>query len=149
MNEIDKKILTIVQAQGHISYAELGKEVGLSVSAINERLKKLENKSIIKGWGARIDAKAVGLEVLAFIFLQHEKPIYEESFRQEMLKLGEVEECHHVTGEWSYLLKIRERTISDLEKFISAKIRSSKGIVRTQTVIVLSSPKEWSPYIVE
>jgi Lrp/AsnC family leucine-responsive transcriptional regulator len=148
MNEIDKKILSIIQEQGQISYGELGKEVGLSVSAINERLKKLENKQIIKGWSARVDAKALGLEVLAFVFLQHERPAYEDSFKQEMLKLSEVEECHHITGEWSYLLKIREKNISDLEKFISNKIRSSKGVVRTQTIIALSSPKEWSPHMI-
>jgi Lrp/AsnC family leucine-responsive transcriptional regulator len=145
MDEIDKKIVEIIQVEGQMSYAKLGEEVGLSVSAINERLKKLQNKKIIRGWGARINAKAVGLEVLAFIFVQHDRPVHEVNFRNEMLKIDEVEECHHVTGDWSYLMKIRVKSISDLEGVLNYKIRATKGIVRTQTVVALSSPKDWSP----
>lgn len=148
MNEIDKKILAIIQVQGQMSYAELGKEVGLSVSAINERLKKLQTKKVIRGWGARIDAKAIGLEVLAFLFIQLERTTNEEHFIEDILKFPEVEECHHVTGEWSYLLKVRAKSISDLENFISNKIRASIRIVRTQTVIALSSLKEWTPLMI-
>jgi Lrp/AsnC family leucine-responsive transcriptional regulator len=90
MDEIDKKIIELIQTQGRLSYGELGEQVGLSVSAINERLKKLQNKKIISGWGARINPRAVGLEVLAFVFVQHDRPTYEEDFRQEILKFPEV-----------------------------------------------------------
>lgn len=148
MNEIDKKIIETIQVQGQMSYGELGKLVGLSVSAINERLKKLQSKKIIQGWGARIDAKTIGLEVLAFVFVHHEKSTQEENFKQDILKFAEVEECHHVTGEWSYLMKVRVKSIADLENFISHKIKTTKGTVRTQTVIALSSPKEWTPLLV-
>lgn len=128
---------------GRASYGDYGAAVGLSVSAINERLKKLQAQGIIRRWGAQIDAKAIGLEVLAFIYVQLDRPNHERDFRKVVLDFPEVEECHHVTGEWSYLMKVRTRTISELEHLISEKIKASEGLVRTQTVIVLSSPKEW------
>lgn len=148
MSEIDKKIIEIIQVQGQISYAELGKLVGLSVSAINERLKKLEKKKIILGWVAKIDAKAIGLEILAFVFVQYERANTEENFRNNILTYPEVEECHHVTGEWSYLMKVRVKSIADLENFISLKIRTAEGFVRTQTVVALSSLKEGTPLVI-
>lgn len=145
MDEIDKKIIQLIQIDGNASYAELGAKVGLSVSAINERLKKLQTQQVIQGWRAQINPKAIGLEVLAFIYVQLDRPKHEQDFKQVVMQFDEVEECHHVTGEWSYLMKVRTRSIAELENLISHKIKDSEGIVRTQTVIALSSPKEWAP----
>ncbi len=145
MDEIDKKLIQLVQMDSRASYGELGAAVGLSVSAVNERLKKLQAQQIIRGWRAQIDPKAIGLEVLAFIYVQLDRPNNERKFKELVLNFEEVEECHHVTGEWSYLMKVRTRSISELEYLISEKIKASEGIVRTQTVIALSSPKEWAP----
>lgn len=148
MNEIDKKILNTIQMEGQISYAELGKQVGLSVSAINERLKKLKNKRIIKGWGARIDPIAIGLSVLAFVFIQVALNEKDEIYKKEISTHPEVEEFHHVTGEWSYIIKVRTKSITELEDFISLKMKPIKGILRIQTMIALSSLKEWTPMLI-
>ena len=145
LDDIDRRLIQQVQVDGRASYGELGAIVGLSVSAINERLKKLQAQKIIRGWRAEIDPKAIGLEVLAFVYVQLDRPNHERDFKQVVLTFEEVEECHHITGEWSYLMKVRAKSISALECLISEKIKASEGIVRTQTVIVLSSPKEWAP----
>ncbi len=145
MDDSDKKLIQLIQMDSRTSYAELGSEIGLSTSAVNERLKKLQAQGIVRGWRAVIDAKAVGLEVLAFINVQLDRPEHEMAFKMIVQKFDEVEECHHVTGEWSYLMKVRTRSIAELENLISQKIKGSEGIVRTHTVIVLSSPKEWAP----
>jgi Lrp/AsnC family transcriptional regulator, leucine-responsive regulatory protein len=142
MDEIDNKIIVFIQENGRASYNEIGEAVGLSVSAINERLKKLQTQGVIQGFTAKIDPKAVGLDVLAFIYVQIDKPNLEREFAKRIKKFNEIEECHHVTGEWSYLMKVRTRTIRDLEYLISDKIKSVEGATRTHTVIVLSSPKE-------
>lgn len=145
MDEIDTKLIELIQIDCRSSYGELGASVGLSVSAVNERLKKLQAQGIIRGWRGVIDPKAIGLEVLAFIYVQLDRPNHEKDFKQFVQNVNEVEECHHVTGEWSYLMKVRTKTIAELENLISEKIKGAKGIVRTHTVIALSSPKEWAP----
>jgi Lrp/AsnC family leucine-responsive transcriptional regulator len=142
MDNIDRKLLQLIQTQGRASYAELGADVELSVSAVNERLKKLQNQKIILGWGAAVNAKAVGVDVLAFINVLIDRPEYERNFKEAISMVPEIQECHAVTGEWSYLLKIRAKTTAHLEALINKEIKAMAGIARTQTLLVLSSVKE-------
>jgi Lrp/AsnC family transcriptional regulator, leucine-responsive regulatory protein len=147
MDDIDKKIIEIAQLHGRASYNEFGEAVGLSVSAINERLKKLQSQGVIRGWTAQIDSKVIGLEVLAFIYVQIDRPNNEKGFSKRVNAIHEIIECHYVTGEWSYLMKVRTRTISELETVLSSKIKSLNGVMNTHTVLVLSSSKDGSPLI--
>jgi Lrp/AsnC family leucine-responsive transcriptional regulator len=142
MDAIDRKILEYVQQRGRDTYAEIGAAVGLSVSAINERLKKLERAGAIRGWGARVDPKAVGHGVLAFMFMLIDRPENEKALVDAVCALPQVLECHHVTGDWSYLIKLRLGDVSELETVLSDTIKQYPGAIRTHTVLALSSRKE-------
>ena len=142
MDVIDRKIVEFVQEHGRDTYAEIGAAVGLSVSAINERLKKLERAGIIRGWGAKVDPKEVGRGVLAFMFLLIDRPENEQRLVDAICTLPQVLECHHVTGDWSYLLKLRLAEVSEIETVLSSTIKQFPGAIRTHTVLALSTRKE-------
>jgi Lrp/AsnC family leucine-responsive transcriptional regulator len=142
MNIIDRKLLANLQTDCKLSYAELGQRVGLSVSAVNERLKKMGKEKIIKRYVALVDPAALGLDLTAFIQVVIDRPEHERPFRARIAALPEVQECHHVTGQYSYMLKVRVRNTAHLETLIMEKIKTLKGLVSTQTSIVLSTPKE-------
>ena len=142
MDDMDRKIVAHVQQDGRASYAEIGAAVGLSVSAVNERLKKLQVTGVIAGWGARIAPKPVGLDVLAFVHVLLERPEHDAGFRAAMTGNAAVQECHHLTGEWSYLLKVRVPDTAALERFLTAELKALPGVVRSHTAIALSSVKE-------
>ncbi len=140
MDDIDRKIIDLAQADGRASYAEIGAAVGLSVSTVNERLRKLQAQGVLKGWSATVDPHASGRTLLAFIFAELEGPESERRFLGVVEADASVQECHHVTGDWSFLLKVRVAEAADLE----ALLRRLKGPdrVRTHTVVALSSSKE-------
>jgi len=142
MDMIDKKLLERIQTDGRASYAELGGEVGLSVSAVNERLKKLTAAGVVIGWEARVSPRSLGLDILAFVQVLLDRPEHENAFREAMLVFPEVQECHHVTGEWSYLLKVRVYDTAALEQFLGERLKSLPGLIRTHSVIALSSIKD-------
>ncbi len=142
MDDLDRKIIAHFQQDGRASYAEVSAAVGLSVSAVNERLKKLQASGVIAGWGARIAPKPVGLDVLAFVHVLLERPEHDSAFRTAMTANPSVQECHHMTGEWSYLLKIRVPDTAALERFLTDELKALPGVVRSHTAIALSSVKE-------
>lgn len=142
MNEIDRNILSAIQIDGRASYADIGKQVGLSVSAVNDRLKKLQSAGALKNWSAEIDPKSVGLDVLAFVYVLIERTEYNSGFMAAVQEMPEIQECHHVTGEWSYMLKIRAGSVQALEEIITERIKGRPGVSRSHTQIALSSPKE-------
>lgn len=139
---IDRAILTFIQSNGRAAYADIGAHAGLSVSAVNERLKKLQNAGAIRGYGAILEPAAIGLEVLAYVSVLIDWSVHNEAFLEAVMDMPEVLECHHVTGDWSYLLKIRTRSNDALEDVISNRIKLLPGVTRSQTVIALKSPKE-------
>ena len=142
MDEVDQQLLALVQQDGRRPYAELAAEVGLSVSAVNERLRRLRARGVVRGVVALLEPRAVGLPVLAFVQILLDRPEHEAAFRAGIVACPEVLECHHVTGEWSYLVKVRARDTAHLEAVLATGIKALPGVVRTQTVIALSSPKE-------
>lgn len=141
MDETDRKIIAHIQADGRASLAEVGAAAGLSVSAANERLRKLQASGVVRGWEARIDPDALGLDLLAFVMVLLDGRGDEAAFRDGACALPEVLELHHVTGEWSYLAKVRTRGTAGLERLMTA-LKRLPGVGRTLTVIALSSPKE-------
>jgi Lrp/AsnC family transcriptional regulator, leucine-responsive regulatory protein len=149
LDDQDRKLLKLIQQDGKMSYAELGDRVGLSLSAVNERLKKLSARGVIKKYAALIDPEALGLHVCAFVQVSVDLPKNENGFLARIARIPEVLECHHVTGEFSYLLKVRLRGTAELEQLLKQKLKSVKGVVRTHTVIVLSTVKEETALPVE
>lgn len=142
MDQIDRQLIALLQRDSRLSYGELGGRVRLSVSAVNERLKKLAARGVLRGFVAVVDARAVGFGLCAFVRVLVDRPEHEAAFVARMTQTPEVQECHHVTGDYSYLLKLRVRDTAHLEALLGERIKSLPGVVRTETVVVLSTPKE-------
>ena len=139
---IDTKLLELLQQNGRTPYAALGKEVGLSVSSVNERVKRLHERGVIEGVHSSLSPAALRLDLLAFIFVGWTDPATEKPFLERVENEAAIMECHHVTGAWNYLLKVRTRTTRDLESFLNSVIKAVPGMQRTETIIVMSSAKE-------
>lgn len=144
LDDIDRKLLALLQENGRTSYAELGKAVGLAVSSVNDRVRKLQDRGVIEGVYAALSAEALRLDLLAIIFVGWTDPATEAPFLARVADEPSILECHHVTGAWNYLLKVRTHTTRDLEAFLAAIVKGVPGVQRTETLIVLSSAKETS-----
>ena len=144
LDERDRRILALVQRDAKLSQAEIAKRVGLSTAAVNERLKKLENAGVIRRYVAVVDPRTVGASVTAFVEVFIEHPRLEPGFIERVLKMDEVQECHHITGEFSLLLKIRVSDMETLQQLLIHQLNALEGVRQTRTVIVLSSSKEES-----
>jgi Lrp/AsnC family transcriptional regulator, leucine-responsive regulatory protein len=140
----DRNILSLIQRDGKMSQALIAQQVGLSTAAVNERLKKLEQSGGIRRFTALVDPKSVGIQVTAFIEVFIEHPRYEEPFLKRILELDEVQECHHITGEFSLLLKVRVRDMESLQRLVISQLNGAEGVRQTRTVMVLSTVKEES-----
>ena len=141
LDDIDQKILEIIQKEGRTRRNELAERVGLSLPAVSERLRKLEEAGIIVGYFARLNHHLLGKDITAFILATVDSSKHYSSFVDHVSSQEDILECHAVTGEGTHLLKIRTANTSSLEKLL-AKIQSWTGITKTTTSIVLSSPKE-------
>ena len=142
MDGIDRIILDRIQTDGSSTYAEIGAAAGLSASAVNDRLKRLRADGVIRRMTADVDPAALGLGLLAFVLVAVNEPPGEARFRAAMRAAPEVLECHHLTGDYSYLLKLRLRDTAHLEQFLMDRLKPLTGVVRTHTLIALSSVKE-------
>jgi Lrp/AsnC family leucine-responsive transcriptional regulator len=139
---VDNKILAELQRDDRQSLAEIGRCVGLAPSSLAERIKKLTQSGVITGFHAHVSAEALGLDLLAFIFVGWTDPATEAPFLARVAEEPAILECHHVTGAWNYLMKVRVRATRDLEGFLSDVVKSVPGLLRTESLIVLSSAKE-------
>lgn len=142
MDPIDARLLNLLQEDCSRSLAELGKRIDLSISAVNERLKKLRARGDIRAYVALINPVTVGYTTCAFVHVLLEGKKNEQTFVQSVLKMPEVQECHHVSGEFPYLLKVWARDLPHLEHLLDQEIKTKNGVVRTQASIVFSSPKD-------
>jgi len=142
IDERDRQILRLVQRDASLAQAEIARQVGLSTAAVHERLKKLEATGVIRRWTAVVDGTAVGAGITAFVevFLDH--PRYEAALLEGVICLDEVLECHHVTGEFSLLLKVRVGSMESLRQLLLHQLGALDGVSRTRTVVVLSTVKE-------
>ncbi|HEY2988333.1 MAG TPA: Lrp/AsnC family transcriptional regulator [Candidatus Binatia bacterium] len=141
LDQIDLKILSILQNQGRTHLADIAKEVDLSSPAVMERVKKLETQGVIKGYQAVLDPKKMGKDVAAFVGVSVSHQKYIDGFASYVTRQHDVLECHHVTGEESFILKVKTANTDSLEKLL-AEIRSVEGVTGTITKVVLSSVKE-------
>lgn len=144
MDEIDFKLIARMMSQGRITWAELGSLLGLSAPAAADRTRKLEEKGVIKGYSALVDPGAVGCGLTAFISVTLDRPDHRPGFLKLVGEMAEIQECHHITGEEDYLLKVRCSGINALERIISSHLKEIPGIARTRTSIALSTVKETS-----
>jgi Lrp/AsnC family leucine-responsive transcriptional regulator len=142
LDATDRKILALVQKDASLAQAEIARRVGLSTAAVHERLKKLESAGVIRRWTAVVDPAAVGAQVCAFIEVFFEHPRFEKGFIERVKKLDAVQECHHITGEFSLLLKARVADMPALQTLLLEQLSGHEGVRQTRTVMVLSTVKE-------
>ncbi len=142
-DNLDEAILEILQQEGRISNKELANRVNLSPPAVHARLKRLEQQGYIRRYVALLDRELIGYDMLCFInvTLQLHQLEHVESFRKRMLELPQVLECHHLTGEYDYLLKVVVRTRKDLENFVVRQLTPVPGVARIHTSLVLTEIK--------
>jgi Lrp/AsnC family leucine-responsive transcriptional regulator len=148
LDEIDVKLLTLLQADGRMSQHDLAEAVGLSSPATGERLRKLEERGVIRGFTAIIDPKLLGFDVTAFIAVGIDGSRFYRDFVERAQAHPEIQECHAVTGQGSHLLKIRTGDTSTLELLL-AELQSWPGVNFTTTSIVLSALKEGTGLVLE
>ncbi len=138
LDQIDRHILSLLQDNCRLPLAKIGDQVGLSASSVMERVKKLEDGGIITGYRALLNARLLGKDITAFIGVSIGHPAAIARFEREMEGVEDVLECHHVTGGYTLLLKVKTDNTSALEKLIS-RLRSIEGVVRTETTVALST----------
>ncbi|WP_281351682.1 Lrp/AsnC family transcriptional regulator [Nocardioides piscis] len=139
----DRLILSLLAAEGRMSFTDLGKATGLSTSAVHQRVKRLESKGLIRGYAALIDHEQLGRPLTAFISITPIDPAQPDDYPERLVEIPEIESCWSVAGEESYILKIRVATPSDLENLL-ARVRAAAN-VSTRTTIVLSTAYENRP----
>jgi Lrp/AsnC family leucine-responsive transcriptional regulator len=140
----DAKILEILQRDGRRPYAELGAEVGMSGPSAHERVKKLEARGAIRGYGAVVDPATVGFGILAFTWITQAPGTAATDLTDDLAAIPEIEECHHITGEADYLIKVRARDTRDLERVLR-RVQSTQDVFQTETDVVFSSGFERRP----
>jgi Lrp/AsnC family transcriptional regulator, leucine-responsive regulatory protein len=143
VEELDRRIVELLVADGRMSYTDLGKATGLSTSAVHQRVRRLEQRGVIRGYAAIIDPESVGLPLTAFISVKPFDPSAPDDIADRLAEVPEIEACHSVAGDENYILKVRVATPSELEHLLS-RIRSLAG-VSTRTTVVLSTPYEARP----
>ena len=147
LDRIDIQLLALLQENGRISQHDLAKAVGLSAPAVAERLRKLEDRGIIKRFTALLDAKKLGWDITAFIFVGMAGSRYYPEFLERVEETPQVVECHSVTGQGSHLLKIRAENTSALEALLS-EIQAWPGVQATAFTFDISTwhSSTWSPW---
>lgn len=142
IDEIDRKILNIVHPNARTNNAEIAREIDMAPSAALNRVRKLEERGVIQGYETRIKPEAVGLGLLAFIFVRSNEKMGEWCAGEALARLPEVQEVHHVAGEDCYLIKVRAESTTALGEFLRTKLAAIPAVSATRSTIVLDTIKE-------
>ncbi|WP_103027469.1 Lrp/AsnC family transcriptional regulator [Salinibacter altiplanensis] len=141
IDEIDAKILELLQRDGRMQRSDVAEEVDLSISAVSERMRKLEARGVIEGYRAVVDAKRLRLDITAFIRVSVDGSEHYPNFVGQVEEMEQVLELHSITGDGSHLMKVRTADTTALEGFLS-DIQAISGVSKTTTSIVLSTFEE-------
>ncbi len=142
IDDIDLRILDMLQRNGKLSQAKIAGAVGLTTPSVNERIKKMERHGMIRGFVALLDHEKMGFPLTAYVDVVLEHPRYEKAFVDELEKLLGVQECHYIAGEYAYRLKVKAVSTAALADFLQHRLMTIKGVTRARTEISLSSKKE-------
>ena len=143
MEDLDRTIVRLLAADGRMSYTDLGKATGLSTSAVHQRVRRLEQRGVIKGYTIVVDHDALGLPLTALISIKPIDPAAPDDAPHRLEHVAAIEACHSVAGDESYVLKARVSNPAELEHLL-AEIRAAAN-VSTRTSVVLSTPYENRP----
>ena len=144
ISDIDMSILDILQSNARETQVEIARAVGLAPSAIQERIRKLESRGVIRGYVAQLDPRALDQGMLAFVSVRSEHGPGDDSVARSLAECPEVLEVHHVAGEDCYLVKVRARDAEHLGLLLRTRLGRIPGVRSTRTTIVLETTKETS-----
>ena len=139
---MDRKTVARLQDAGRESWTRLAETLGVTGPAAADRVRRLEERGVIRGYAALLDPEAVGARLTAFVAVTLEHPRHRRAFLERVESLAEVQECHHVDGDDDYLLKVRYSGTADLDRVLSEELKGVRGVLRTRTTIVLGTVKE-------
>jgi len=142
IDHVDAQILEIVQRNARVSNAEIARQIDMAPSAVLERLRKLESRGVLRGYEARLDPHALGLGLLAFVFVRVDERVGSTHAGQLLAEVPEVLEVHHVTGEDCYLVKVRCGDPEDLGRLLRDRFGAIPEVRSTRSTIVLGTVKE-------
>ena len=142
MDTLDKKAISFLMKHGRATWAELGQLLGLSAPSAAERVRKLEEQGVLRGYAGLADAASLGYPLTAYVSVTLASHRRRAAFLRAIEKIEQVAECHHVAGDDDYLLKVRCRGTQDLDHFLARQLKERLGVARTRTTIVLSTAKE-------
>ncbi|WP_069998075.1 Lrp/AsnC family transcriptional regulator [Cellulosilyticum sp. I15G10I2] len=140
MDDIDLAILRALQENGRVSISDIGSKINLSVSAVGERIKKLEKSGVINHYTAIINGKYFNKELTALMFISLESPKFIDSFLKFVNEENDILECHYIAGNYDYMIKIVTNNPETLEKILN-KVKGVTGIIKTYTNVVLKTTK--------
>jgi Lrp/AsnC family leucine-responsive transcriptional regulator len=142
MDDIDFQILNTLMHQARISWTDLAHQVSLSTPGLLDRMRRLEQKGVLVSYETRLDPQLLGYHVSAFLGISITKPLQRKAFIKKVKQIPEVQECHHTSGEEDFLLKIRCRDLSELDKLIHQNLLLLNGVMKTRLTIITQTEKE-------
>ncbi len=140
MEDTDQQLVRLLAGDGRMSFTDLAKATGLSVSAVHSRVRRLEQRGVIRGYHADVDPQALDLALTAFVSVKPIDPAAPDDAPERLRHLTAIEACHSVAGEESYILQVRVAGPGQLEQLLQ-EIRAAAGVA-TRTTVVLSTPWE-------
>jgi Lrp/AsnC family transcriptional regulator, leucine-responsive regulatory protein len=143
VEELDRRIIALLADDGRMSFTDLAKATGLSVSAVHQRVRRLQKRGIVRGFTALLDLDEIGFPLTAFISIKPIDPAAPDDAPDRLAHLDAIEACHSVAGEESYILKVRVASPGALEELLQ-QIRAAANVA-TRTTVVLSTPFEGRP----
>ena len=142
LDKIDLRILSILQGDARASNAAIARKIGMAPSATLERIRKLEQRGLIRGYEARLDAAPLGLGLVAFVFVRSSERAGGPKTARRLAAIPEVQEVHHIAGEDCFLVKVRATNPQALGQLLRERFGAIRAVTSTRTTIVLETLKE-------
>lgn len=142
MDALDTQIIELLKQNGRMTSSDISKCIHLSVPSVSDRIRKLEEKGVIEQFTLKLNRNVMGQAQMAYVSVMLDRTENVDHFRATVVQSIHVLECHHLAGEYDYMLKVAVPDISALEQFISVSLKGIPGVSKTNTVIILSTLKE-------
>lgn len=148
LDPTDIRILTLIQQDAKMTNKEIAEAVGMTTTPVFERIRRLEERGVIRRYAAQLDRMLIGIEMIAFcnVSLKEHNRSYLDRFEEEVSGLGEVIECYHIAGLFDYLLKIAVKDMSAYHAFVIDKLAALDNIGHVQSMFVMNEIKSFEGY---